>query len=122
MNWTTDLVILVMVALAYSIMKRAGQISRTNALTHLKDGALVVDVRSAAEFNSGHLPNAVNLPLDEIETTLPRRAKGTNQVLLLHCQSEMRSGAAKTKLKRLGYSNAFNLGSYARAAQIVSSK
>jgi hypothetical protein len=34
----------------------------------------------------------------------------------------MRSGAAKAKLKNLGYANAFNLGSYARAARIVSAR
>ena len=34
----------------------------------------------------------------------------------------MRSGAAKSKLNGLGYANAFNLGSYARAAQIVNGK
>jgi rhodanese-related sulfurtransferase len=39
----------------------------------LKNGALVIDVRSPAEFNSGHLSVAINLPLDGIETTLPRR-------------------------------------------------
>jgi phage shock protein E len=65
----------------------------------LKNGALVIDVRSSAEFNSGHLPKAINIPLEEIEIVLPRRVKDASQVLLLHCQSGMRSGAAKTKLK-----------------------
>jgi rhodanese-related sulfurtransferase len=50
---------------------------------------------------------------------LPRRVRDKNQALLLHCQSGMRSGVAKKKLKALGYANAFNLGSYGRAAQIV---
>ena len=67
----------------------------------------------------GHLPNAINLPLDQIETALPRHVKDKNQVLLLHCQSGMRSGVAKKKLNALGYSNAYNLGSYGRAAEIV---
>ena len=118
MNWTTALVILAVIALAYAV-KRARQISSTDAVALLKNGALVIDVRSAAEFNSGHLPKALNLPLEEIETLLPRSVKDRNQVLLLHCQSGMRSGAAKTRLKGLGYANVFNLGSYARAAHIV---
>ena len=57
--------------------------------------------------------------LDDIEVSLPRRVRDKNQALLLHCQSGMRSGVAKKKLKALGYANAFNLGSYGRAAQIV---
>jgi len=121
MNWTTILVIIGMVALTYAI-QRSRQISSKDALTHLRNGARVIDVRSAADFNSGHLSKALNLPLDEIEILLPRSVKDKNQVLLLHCQSGMRSGIAKTRLKGLGYANVFNLGSYARAARIVSSK
>lgn len=121
MNWTTALIILAVIAIIY-FLKRAGQISPKAALTHLKNGALVIDVRSPAEFNSGHLPNAINLPLQEIEVVLPRRIKDKNQLLLLHCQSGVRSGVAKRKLNGLGYANAFNLGSYGRAARVVSSK
>lgn len=120
MSTTSSAVALVIVVAIYSIWKRASQISPGRALAYLKDGALVIDVRSSAEFSSGHLPNSINLPLEEIETALPRRVKDKNQVLLLHCQSGMRSGVAKTKLAGLGYANVFNLGSYGRAARIVS--
>jgi rhodanese-related sulfurtransferase len=48
--------------------------------------------------------------------------KDKNQVLLLHCQSGMRSGVAKSRFKGLGYPNVFNLGSYARASHIVIAK
>jgi phage shock protein E len=118
LNWTTILVILAVIALAYAL-KRVRQISSADALEFLKNGAMVIDVRSAAEFKSGHLPQALNLPLDELEALLLRSVKDKNQVLLLHCQSGMRSGVAKTRLKGLGYANVFNLGSYARAAHIV---
>ena len=121
MNSTVALVILLVIALVYAL-KRTRQISSTDAMALLKKGALVIDVRSAAEFKSGHLPKALNLPLEQIEELLPRSVKDKNQVLLLHCQSGMRSGAAKTRLKGLGYANVFNLGSYARAAHIVSAR
>jgi rhodanese-related sulfurtransferase len=118
MNWTTILVVVMVVSIVF-MMKKSGRISAGAALAHLKNGALVIDVRSAGEFNSGHLPAAINIPLDEIETALPRRVKDKNQILLLHCQSGMRSGLAKNKLKTLGYANVFNLGSLARARKIV---
>ena len=117
-NWTPLLVFAAVVAIVFAL-KKASQISPKDALAHLKNGALVIDVRSRGEFSSGHLPNAVNIPLDEIETALPRRVKDKNQVLLLHCQSGMRSGMAKKKLNGLGYANAFNLGSYGRAESIL---
>jgi rhodanese-related sulfurtransferase len=60
--------------------------------------------------------------LSEIEANLTRRVKDKNQVLLLHCQSGARSGAAKKKLIALGCPNVFNMGSYARAERIVTGK
>ena len=118
MNLTIAFILLIVLT-AFILLKRAGQISTKKALAHLKNGALVIDVRTPSEFSSGHLPSAINLPLDQIETTLPRRVKDKSQVILLHCQSGMRSGVAKKKLNALGYSNAFNLGSYGRAAEIA---
>lgn len=101
------------------LMKRGGQVSAKVATDHLKHGAVVIDVRSAGEFLAGHLPKAVNIPLSEIETVIGRKVKDKNQVLLLHCQAGGRSSEALRKLKALGYENAFNLGSYQRAAQIL---
>jgi len=118
MDWTPLLIIAAIVAVVF-VMKRAGQISARDALAHLKDGALVVDVRSPGEFNAGHLSVAMNIPLDEIETAMPRRVKDKNQVVLLHCQSGMRSGMAQRKLRRMGYAKSFNLGSYGRTESIL---
>jgi phage shock protein E len=120
MNWLVPLFFAALVAVVL-VMKNAGQVSAKDAVTHLKNGALVIDVRSPGEFNSGHLPKAINIPLDEIESALPKRVQDKNQVLLLHCASGMRSGMAKNKLQRMGYLNAFNLGSYGRAADILKS-
>ena len=118
MNWTTILIIVVAIALFLAISK-AGQISAKDATGYLKNGALVIDVRTPGEFNSGHLTNAINIPLDEIESTLPKRVTDKSHVLLLHCASGMRSGAAQKKLNSLGYTNAFNLGSYGRAKSVL---
>ena len=118
MNWTTLLVIAAIAAVIFMI-KKSGQILPKDALEKLKSGALVIDVRSPGEFCGGHLAKVINIPLDEIETALPKRVKDKNQVLLLHCASGMRSGMAKGKLKGMGYTNAFNLGSYGRAESIL---
>ena len=121
MNWTTILIIVVAIALFLTISK-AGQVSARDAAAYLKNGALVIDVRTPGEFNARHLTNAINIPLDEIETAVPQRVKDKSQVLLLHCASGMRSGMAQKKLVSLGYTNAFNLGSYRRAESLVNQK
>jgi len=118
MKWTTLLVIVALVAIVL-VLKQSGQISAASAAEYLHKGAIVIDVRSPGEYNAEHLPNAVNIPLDVIETAIPQRVGDKNQVLLLHCQSGMRSAIAMKKLKAIGYVNAFNLGSFARAKEIV---
>lgn len=116
------LLVLAALLLALLLLKRGGQISAEAAADSLQKGALVIDVRSAGEFAARHLPGALNIPLDEVETATPRRVQDKNQILLLHCQSGLRSAAAQKKLTSLGYARVYNLGSYARAAQIVGSR
>ena len=117
-NWIVLLIVAAAVAVVFMI-KKSSQVPATAALNYLKQGALVIDVRSTGEFNSGHLARAINLPLDEIETAVPARVKDKSQALLLHCASGLRSGLAARKLKSLGYTNVFNLGSYGRAESIL---
>lgn len=119
MNWTIAIVIGV-VFVALFVLKRMSLVSAEVARKHLAEGALVIDVRSPEEFRSGHVANAVNIPLGELSESLPRRVKDKSQMLLLHCLSGGRSRIAKRQLKGMGYTNVFNLGSYGRAKQIVS--
>jgi phage shock protein E len=121
MSWTYFLIVLV-VAIVYISFKHSGQVPKKDAHQYLKSGALVIDVRSPNEFNSGHLLQAYNMPLDRIEMLLPGTVRDKNKVLLLHCTTGIRSNMAKRKLLDLGYKNVFNLGSYERAEKIVSGR
>lgn len=61
--------------------------------------AILVDVREAEEFNAGHIPGAVSLPLSSIiGVTLPKDAP-----LFLYCLRGTRSKRAAGILKRMGY-------------------
>ena len=118
MTWIPLLVITALAGVVW-LLKKSGGISTQAALAHLKNGAMVIDVRTPGEFRSGHLDQAINIPLDEIEAGAPKLPKDKNQALLLHCASGMRSGVAQRKLTGMGYTNVFNLGSYGRARKIV---
>lgn len=118
MNWTIAILAVVVIA-TFFLWKRMSFVSAETASQQLAQGALVIDVRSPEEFRSGHVPNAVNIPLGELRESLPLRVKDKNQVLLLHCLSGGRSGIAQQQLKGMGYPNVFNLGSLARAQQII---
>ena len=105
---------------AFMVMRRRGQISKKQATSYVKQGAFVVDVRSPREFNSGHLLQALNAPLEELEGLVPQRIKDKNRVILVHCRTGLRSKQAQARLQRIGYHNVFVLGSYERAFKIVS--
>jgi phage shock protein E len=106
--------------IAMLLRKRTASTSPEILHQHLQNGALVIDVRSAEEFRSGHAPGAVNIPLHELRMDALRHAPDKETVLLLYCLSGMRSLNGMRQLKRLGYKNVFNLGSLHRANQIVS--
>jgi phage shock protein E len=118
MDWII-LAITVALLFAYLFLRRKGQISADLAVAHLKGGALLIDVRTPAEFAIGHLKGAINIPLQEIDSRIDGYVKDKNQVLLVHCQSGQRSGMAQNRLTALGYTRAYNLGSYDRAAHII---
>jgi phage shock protein E len=118
MDYKTLLIVIAALA-ALILWKKLSQISAETAQKYLKEGALVIDVRSSEEYRSSHFSQAVNVPLDQLEEKIPLLENNKSRVLLLHCLSGTRSGIAQQKLRAMGYLNAFNLGSFERAKSIV---
>ena len=79
----------------------------------LAAGAVVIDVRTAREFASGHVPEAKNIPHDEIAARAPEIGPPQTPVVV-YCSSGRRSAIAAAELKRLGYSRIWDVRSYAR--------
>jgi glyoxylase-like metal-dependent hydrolase (beta-lactamase superfamily II)/rhodanese-related sulfurtransferase len=74
------------------------------------DGKLVVlDVRKETEFADGHLPDAVNLPLGEMNDPASMANIEDNQNLYVHCAGGYRSVIAASLLKRQGIHNLRNV-------------
>lgn len=69
-----------------------------------RQSAVVVDVRSVAEFKAGHIEQAISLPLDNFESGLKKLHKHKTMPVILVCQSGMRAGKAVGALKN----NSFN--------------
>ena len=105
---------------AFLIFKQVNAVKPATAREWLNKGALVIDVRSESEFQERHLPGTINIPLNRLGEEIARRAPNKEQPLLLHCLSGTRSGAGEAALKKMGYRNVFNLGSYGRAEKILS--
>lgn len=71
-----------------------------------------IDVRSAEEFNAGHLQNAVNIPHDKIIEGVKALGSDKDAPINLYCRSGHRAEAALTELKNAGYTNVINHGGY----------
>lgn len=76
-------------------------IGAARALELVRDGAALLDVRERSEWNSGHAPQAVHVPLGEIDNA-PRRLKQDTPVVVM-CASGMRSRSAAKHLRKLGF-------------------
>ena len=109
LQWAVPLALVV----AFLVFKRLGQISRDDAHRLVKDGAKLVDVRSVAEFSSGHLPGALNVPLGELAGHVAKLS-AKDKPVVLYCASGTRSALARSQLKSLGFTQVFNLGSMGR--------
>jgi rhodanese-related sulfurtransferase len=73
------------------------------------DDAVVLDVRSIAEFKDGHVVNSVNIPLNGLGNNLKQLEKHRDKPIVVVCKSGSRSGAAAKLLRKNGFENAKNL-------------
>lgn len=70
---------------------------------------IIVDVRTAEEFASGHIQNAINIPVESISGD-PKELSDKEAVILVYCRSGNRSEQASRKLVDLGYTQVYDFG------------
>jgi rhodanese-related sulfurtransferase len=72
--------------------------------------AIILDVRSAAEFATGYIRGAILLPVDDIETLAEEKLPDKNALILVYCRSGIRSHTATLQLMYMGYSRVYDFG------------
>jgi len=78
----------------------------------IDDGALLVDVRTPGEFNSGHLPGAKLIPVGQVAARISEFGEDKSRPIVVYCKSGGRSGKAEKTLRANGYLNVVNGGGY----------
>jgi len=76
----------------------------------ISNGAVIIDVRTPGEFASGHLKQAMNIPLNTLHSRLAKLKK--DKPVITCCASGMRSSSAKSMLKSKGFEQVYNGGSW----------
>ncbi len=95
-----------------SIKELLGFGPKTDYAQMIKNGAVILDVRSKGEFESGHIKGAINIPVDQLRNNL-NKLKDKNKAIITCCASGMRSASAKGILKSEGYLEVHNGGGWA---------
>ncbi len=77
----------------------------------VKQGAVILDVRTKGEYSNGHIRGSVNIPVDQL-TNNTSRFSDKNKVIITCCASGNRSGMAKRILTSKGYTQVYNGGGW----------
>ncbi len=104
--------LLAIVAAAIELRSRAQGatgISNNEAIALHNKGALILDVRTADEFASGHIVDARNIALDKLADSLDTIKKYREKPVIVCCEAGSRSAQAVKLLKAQGYTTVFNL-------------
>ena len=109
------LVLMVMMLAGCEVADPVGynaKISQEQAMKIMTDNPyfIILDVRTLEEFNEGHIPDAVSLPIDEIEDAIIHMIPDRGEIILVYCRTGIRSANAAAILVDIGYRNVFDFG------------
>ena len=94
---------------AYLVFGRGREIQGGDARKLVAAGARLLDVRSPEEYARGHLPGALNIPVQELDRRVAEVGP-TDGELVVYCRSGHRSSRAAEILRQHGFSKVHNLG------------
>lgn len=114
----SKLLLLLMMAVAGAAS--AGEIDRSAALAALQNPeTLLIDVRTAEEFNQGALPGALRIETADLAGRITSIAPDRDAPIVLYCRSGRRSSAAQDLLQDMGYTRVINAGGYQQLRDVV---
>ena len=86
----------------------------------LRQGAVIIDVPSASEYDRGPIPGSLNIPVDRISVSVPR-IKHLDKPVIVCCASGHRSRIAANTLKAAGLKEVYNGGSWEKVLRLIES-
>lgn len=86
-------------------------LEKTDYAQLVKNGAIILDVRSKGEYASGHIKGSINISVDQLSNNL-NKLKDKSKPIITCCASGMRSASAKSILKSNGFTEVYNGGGW----------
>jgi phage shock protein E len=91
---------------------------KVNLQEVISNGAVILDVRTKVEFQSGHLRNSINIPIDKLSQNIGKLNK--NKPIITCCASGSRSASARRILKSSGFVQVYNGGPWYSLRKYIS--
>jgi rhodanese-related sulfurtransferase len=88
---------------------RITEISANDAASAVEQGAMLIDVREAEDWQEGHAPGAVHLSRGTIELDIEEKAPALDTPIICHCGGGSRSALVAESLQKMGYTNVKSL-------------
>ena len=96
-----------------SSARQVGALAATQLIN--RQNALILDLRESSEFAAGRVPNALHIPLSQLDARAPELAKFVSRPVIAYCDRGLRSRSAVSVLSKLGFSEVFTLDGGLRA-------
>ena len=77
------------------------------------NGSIILDVRTISEYMDGHIPNSINIPVENIES-VASKYKDKSTPFFVYCLSGARSASAARVMNQMGYENVTDMGGIMR--------
>jgi len=87
-----------------------GKSEKVDFKTMVAEGAVILDVRTPQEFNSGHIKGSMNIPVGDLASQIKRIKK--DKPVITCCASGMRSATAAGILRSSGFTEVYNGGGW----------
>jgi len=102
--------LILLLLLAFFFLKKSF-FDNTDYKAMINSGGIIIDVRSEAEFYTGHIETLLNIPLRDLPYKLDY-LKDKDQAIITCCASGIRSAGAQKLLSAKGYTNVVNGGGW----------
>jgi phage shock protein E len=99
----------IVVLIAYALLRGGEKTPAADAHRLVEQGALLLDVRTPAEFAQGHIDGAINIAVQELDQRIAE-LPDKDRTIVLYCRSGARSGRAHDLLKAAGYTSLYDIG------------
>ncbi|MBD3298864.1 MAG: hypothetical protein GF341_09435 [candidate division Zixibacteria bacterium] len=80
-------------------------VDELSARLHAGDTLVVLDVRTEAEYEAGHIRGSVWIPRGKLEFMAPKKLPSTKVEIVVYCKRDSRGGLAAARLKRIGFTD-----------------